>query len=266
MKIAIYSDLHVEMASPQVRGQEHLDADVIVLAGDIHSPGRLAPTWAKKAFSNKTVLFTPGNHEYYHGCIEEEDHCMRVVAAEVGINILQCDSLILDDVRFIGCTLWTDLELPVWCDETQSWEVDSILAQMKLLNSMNDFRLIWTRRGQFKPVDMLQLHLEHRQWLEKELAKPFNGKTIVITHHAPHSGSVPQRYQASWLSPGFASQLPSHLFDKVNLWVHGHTHDSFDYQIGSCRVVCNPRGYPRSKNPNGFENIKWCHLGHQIEI
>lgn len=46
------------------------------------------------------------------------------------------------------------------------------------------------------------------------------------------------------------NDLPAALFEGVDLWVHGHTHDSVDDTVerpggGLCRVVCNPRGYPR---------------------
>ena len=29
---------------------------------------------------------------------------------------------------------------------------------------------------------------------------------------------------------------------RAQLWIHGHTHDSFDYVVNGTRVVCNPRG------------------------
>lgn len=82
-----------------------------------------------------------------------------------------------------------------------------------------------------------------RQWLEQQLAAPFHGPTVVITHHALHAQSIAPLYAADWATCGFASQLPDSFFAVPVVWVHGHTHTRFDYRVGQCRVVCDPRGY-----------------------
>jgi hypothetical protein len=96
----------------------------------------------------------------------------------------------------------------------------------------------------------VQWHRSARQWLLAALAEPWAGRTVVVTHHAPHRGSLAACFERSGLSPAFVNDLPAACFDGVALWVHGHTHDSFDYLVprpggGTCRVVCNPRGYVR---------------------
>ena len=86
-----------------------------------------------------------------------------------------------------------------------------------------------------------------------QLGKPFAGATVVVTHHAPHRSSIARRFEDDWLSGCFASELPDEFFEVPSLWVHGYTHDSADYTVGNCRVICNPRGYPL-RMTRGFEN------------
>ncbi len=93
------------------------------------------------------------------------------------------------------------------------------------------------------PMDTLLIHRRQRGWLRRKLSEPFDGPTVVITHHAPHRGSLALRYAQDWVSGAFVSELPDAFFEFPVLWVHGHTHQSFDYHAGRCRVVSNPRGY-----------------------
>ena len=93
------------------------------------------------------------------------------------------------------------------------------------------------------PEDLLSEHQADCQWLEQQLAAPFDGPTVVVTHHAPHPLSIAPRFASDWATSGFASALPDSFFEIPVLWIHGHTHSRFDYQVGNCQVVCNPRGY-----------------------
>ena len=100
--------------------------------------------------------------------------------------------------------------------------------------------------SRFTPPQAQALHREAVAWLASKLAKPHDGKTVVVTHHLPSMQSVAERFKASPLSAAFASNL-DHLVERADLWIHGHTHDNFDYRLGKCRVVCNPRGYVRER-------------------
>jgi len=106
---------------------------------------------------------------------------------------------------------------------------------------------------QLAPSDTLALHNAERAWLAARLSAPFAGVTVVVTHHAPCSGSVASMWASDWLTPAFVSELPDAFFDVPALWIHGHTHTSFDYRRGRARILCNPRGYVRrdgsSENP-----------------
>jgi hypothetical protein len=43
----------------------------------------------------------------------------------------------------------------------------------------------------------------------------------------------------------YSSDLSEFILDRpqIKVWTHGHTHDKYDYMVGSTRVICNPRGY-----------------------
>ncbi len=151
--------------------------------------------------------------------------------------------MVIAGVRFLGSTLWTDFNL--FGEELKK----SAMAEGKLY--LNDFRLIRERFRTFSPARSAQLHKTSRAWLTKKLQQPFPGKTVVITHHLPSARSVAERYQSSLTSACFASHLDE-LMGTSALWIHGHTHDSFDYVLHGTRVVCNPRGYCR--NPANPEN------------
>jgi len=109
---------------------------------------------------------------------------------------------------------------------------------------MTDFFIIQNNGQRFTPEDAIRLHAASREWLSAMLAEPFAGKTVVVTHHAPSSQSVHPRYANDLLTPAFASNLENLMDgDRPTLWVHGHMHDAFDYEVYGTRVVCNPRGY-----------------------
>ncbi|MEA2078417.1 MAG: metallophosphoesterase family protein [Pseudomonadota bacterium] len=230
MKLHILSDLHIEFADfvPPAT-----DADVIVLAGDI-GVGLEGLYWAESCFPDQPVIYVPGNHEYYHHDItltDELKHC-----APQHIHVLNDDPLEIDGVRFLGSVLWTDFAL--------FGEVDRSFSMQRAGRGMNDFALIQCNGAPFTPDDALGLHAASRDWLAESLADPFDGKTVVVTHHAPSARSVAPRYARNHLSPAFASNLePLMDAERALLWIHGHIHDPCDYEIHGTRVVCNPRGY-----------------------
>lgn len=252
MKLLILSDLHLEFEP--FEPPQKLDFDVVILAGDIHSPGRHAVEWARERFADTSVIYVPGNHEYYDSRIDLALADTRAAAQGGWVHLLDCDEVVIGCVRFLGCTLWTDFELAIETPEGR--RRDAGLAMRRATNLMNDYNLIRTadelaepdtwrsRQGRrLKAEDTLRFHQGQRAWLSEKLAKPFAGPTVVVTHHPPHRGSLAKRYAEDWVSGAFVNELPETFFDIPVLWVHGHTHQSFDYRVRSCRVVCNPRGY-----------------------
>jgi len=265
MKLLILSDLHAEFSAFELAAG--LDYDLAILAGDILGPGRLVARWLRdpRRLGDKPALHFAGNHEYYEGVLEPEAAEMRRQARLHGVHFLDCDELVAGGVRFLGCTLWTDfqvrIEAPGLPGEPAALFSDARRAMMESSRYVADCHAIrlddvydsdWRRSRLLTPMDTLRIHRRHRAWLRKKLKEPFAGPTVVVTHHAPHRQSLVPRYAQHWSSGAFVNELPLDLFEVPVLWVHGHTHDSFDYRVGGCRVLSNPRGY---KDRHGqFEN------------
>lgn len=252
MKLLILSDLHLEFAP--FDPAPDLAFDIVILAGDIHSPAKRAIQWAVKRFPEKPVVYVPGNHEYYDGRLDITLSEARGEAESSNVHLLDGDELVIDGVRFLGATLWTDFELAIATPEGPVSDVDR--AMRMATNLLNDYALIRTvdesaeldtwhdKKGRkLQADDTLRIHQTQRAWLHERLSEPFAGPTVVVTHHAPHRGSLAQRYADDWASGAFVTDLPEAFFNVPVLWVHGHTHQQFDYKVGDCRVVCNPRGY-----------------------
>ena len=209
-------------------------ADLLVLAGDIGSG-----TQAIDFFQDwpVPVLLLAGNHEFYGHSIEQMRIDLHRAAQGTSITFLDNDVVDFGGVRFLGTTLWTDYRLEL--NRTQH----QLMEQAEL--SINDHRRIACQEGRFTAAKALAEHELARGWLESELNWPYDGKTVVISHHGPHPLSVHPRYAGDPVNAAFVSDL-SELLPKADLWLHGHVHDSFDYTVGSCRVVANPLGYPRN--------------------
>jgi hypothetical protein len=147
--------------------------------------------------------------------------------------------------RFLGSTLWTAFDFELAGTPME-------LAMEYARRSMPDYRIIRRETGAaLTPRDTQATHFAHVRWLTNKLAEPFNGPTVVVTHHLPHRNSVHPKYAASPLNPAFATHLPHLVRPPVVLWIHGHTHESADYRVEGTRIVCNPRGYlPEAPNEN----------------
>lgn len=250
VKLLILSDLHNEArsSSPMLKVERiETEADVVVLAGDIHE-GVQAPMWARQAFPDKEIVLVAGNHEFYGRYWNRNLRKIREKSAELGIHFLENEAVELFGIRFLGCTLWTD-----YCLYGKERRRESMNAAHTL---MTDFRLIkldrkpgenqdWREFRVVKLVPQLTLrrHVQSTDWLDQQLAVGDPEKTVVVTHHAPLGQSIPEHFQGDQLSPAYASNL-ERLLDRSKLWIHGHIHDSMDYQVGMTRVICNPRGYP----------------------
>jgi predicted phosphodiesterase len=246
MKFALYSDLHLKLPSEPWQPPT-LDVDAVILAGDI---GRQTHgiAWAADAFRrapvSPEVLYVAGNHEYYGadlGLADELDSWERR-----GVRFLERRSAQVAGVRILGCTLWSAFDL----------YGDAETAMADAEQRIRDYAVIRTRDGALLSAhDTLNLHRESVAWLDAELAKPFAGKTVVVTHFAPHPGCVAEQHQGSEVSPYFVSDLCG-LMEKhrIDIWCHGHTHTNVDFiAANGCRVVSNQRGYPNEITTSGFK-------------
>lgn len=260
MKIQLASDLHLDFLQKDWPGERIIapvpDADVLVLAGDIAEGAeafRLLAEWPSHPV-RVPIVMVGGNHEFYGHVYAPMLEKMRDEATINNIHFLENESVVIGETRFLGCMLWTDYKLRAHLPQAQ---------QMAFAErSLNDHRLIRMGRQIFTARDALDRHMESRAWLGEELAKPWTGKTVVVTHHGPHPLSVHPRYAGDVLSAAFVSDLSDILLSEhaPDLWLHGHVHDSFEYTVGSTRVVTNPAGYVlnrrtvRSRDDFEFEN------------
>ena len=246
MRLNVLSDLHLSLGALAVPAN---DADVVVLAGDIARP-KEAIAWAS-GFA-KPVLYVPGNHEFYGGSIAGTVAELRRLSAGSNIHVLDDDEVAIEGVRFLGTTLWTDFLL-----FGEGEQRAAAMCEAKRL--MRDFSRIHLGGSPFTPEASAALFRRHAAWLESKLAEPYAGPTVVITHHAPSRKSIHPRFADSLMNACFVSDA-EHLIDgrRARLWIHGHTHDSFDYLVNGTRVVCNPRGYAKdgvNENPSFDPNL-----------
>ena len=236
MKLHVLSDLHLSQAGFEPPAT---DADVVVLAGDIARP-REAVAWASRF--RQPVLYVAGNHEFYGASLAGTRKLLHELCAGTRMHFLDDEEVTIAGVRFLGSTLWTDFDLL----GPGAARASGIAAATAFMRDFQRIRLDDGDDTLLTPEHWMELHGRHSGWLQQRLAQAHAGPTVVITHHAPSPRSIHPRFAGSPVNASFVSNA-EHLLgrDRVQLWIHGHTHDSFDYQVAGTRVVCNPRGYVR---------------------
>ncbi|PTP13736.1 metallophosphoesterase [Vibrio sp. 10N.286.51.C3] len=237
MKLQYLSDLHLEVAVMDV---PITDADVVVLAGDIHSDGKKAVDWASKF--PQDVIYVIGNHEYYSGdtIIGLPDRLKAYSMKYENVHVLNNDSLIINDVAFHGCTLWTDFEL----------YGNAELAFYYARREISDYQVIRFDEVQaFTPALATELHKNSAAWLKGAIASSHSSKNVVITHHLPTPKAIQERFADSKLNPAFASDCHQLFQLDISTWIFGHNHCCQQFEIKGIDFVSNQRGY------YGYENI-----------
>lgn len=241
MRLYIASDVHLEFGEPWEPAD--LDYDVLVLAGDIHLGAKGFTRF--RGWMGRWMVYVAGNHEFYGQNLPatiRELHSKSAEGERVGSFFLEKSSTVIDGVRFLGTTLWTDFKL-FGVDRR-----DEAMAYAE--RTMDDYRkIIAIKDGPTKvmlaPQDTLRFHERAVEWLARELAKPHPGPTVVVTHHAPSMQSIAPKFRADLVTAAFASNLEAMIEEhQPAVWIHGHSHVACDYHIGATRVVANPRGYP----------------------
>lgn len=272
MKIWLLSDLHQEfMRDPAAAANPHTvfapaihapdDFDVVVLAGDVNVPLTASLRWIADRFAGLPVVACAGNHDFYSNpdapfTMNEMRARGRDLAGELGIHLLDDSAVTIDGVRFAGGTLWTDFMSVGYGD------LRAKIAEASGRFGMTDYRAIKRestmhpgKRKRLRPEDTIAAHRDTRTFLESELARPHDGATVVVTHHAPHPRSLDGRHggRLDWCYSSDLSLLMEQT--ATDLWLHGHIHHAVDYRIGGTRVMSNPRGYAfdPSERDNGFD-------------
>lgn len=264
MKIALASDLHLEFGDVNITNDE--DAEVLLLSGDIfvaqdlhdHPPpdtpydqeilkilgSRQLKAKLYRDFLSRVsnefshVIYIAGNHEFYHGKFYGSLDVLENECAKFSnVYFLENQTKKINDISFIGCTLWTDMNK------------GDPLTLHSISNIMNDFRIIRNDKlgyTSLRPAHVMSRHRKSVDYIRAVIADNFEEKFVVVGHHAPSSLSIHDEYKKDTITNGsYYSDLSEFILDhpQIKLWTHGHTHHPFDYTIGECRIVCNPRGY-----------------------
>ncbi|WP_150048542.1 MULTISPECIES: metallophosphoesterase [Methylomonas] len=235
MRINYFSDVHLEFGGQALPDN---DADIVVAAGDI---GVLAQGVAWLKAINKPVVYVAGNHEFYGDEYHAVYAMLRAECAGSNIHFLEKDCFLFKGYRFLGCTLWSDL----FIEGPEKAEA--------LERTLNDFRKIRFGDSGFGPEQFSALHHDAKNWLQQQLAQPFVGRTIVVTHHAPT--------EWSWIETPNSLKKIAYCNDlkplfheyEIAAWFHGHVHNLGDYRIADARILSNTRGYVGRRTVANFD-------------
>ena len=278
MKIKLVSDLHLEFSDINITNDDNCDVLIlggdIMIAQDLHDHPEPNNTADQAAIANGTglgrrqqaaqrfrdflkrcsfqfphVIYIAGNHEFYNGKFYAGiDYLREECAKYPNVYFLECDTKVIDDVTFIGGTLWTDMNK------------GDPLTMHAIEGMMNDFRIIKNDKRNYASMsarDVVGRHARTLAYFRSVLAEQHNKKFVVVGHHSPSFQSAHEMYKHDTLmNGGYHSDLSEFILDhpQIKLWTHGHTHHPFDYMIGETRVVCNPRGY---ENDGYSEDTGW---------
>ena len=258
MKINVISDLHLDFADLTLPG-----GDVLILSGDICEARRLKKDMYNKdmvLFEHEDKLQRPdryyrfleeecskyrevvmvmGNHEHY-GFNYQKTYAHIAANLPNNVTLLENQTHTIDDVIFIGATLWTDMNK---ADPLTMYHMQSAMNDYRQVTMFNEVKNVYHR---LTPEKTVEDHFKSKQFIAETVANKFDQKFVVVTHHAPSKASIKPQYAGDTLMNGaYSSDLSDFILEnpQIKLWTHGHTHDVFDYMIGSTRVVCNPRGY-----------------------
>lgn len=237
MKIQVLSDLHLEFDKLDL---PKVDADVVVLAGDIDL-GLAGLEWAKTQFDDTPVVYVLGNHEYYHHGIPQLARDLKEAARGSTVHVLENEAVAIDGVTFLGCTLWASFELFGHVPEAtaRAAEVVNDYRYIKLIGDGDDARY----HLKFQPLDAYFMHRKSLEWLEKAIPGILPNPAVIVTHHVPTLQAIPPEQRSRPTLPAHVSPLDAFIAQcGARLWIHGHSHSSFDGTFGATRVVCNPRG------------------------
>jgi predicted phosphodiesterase len=277
VKIAVASDLHLEFGDLEISNDS--GADVLVLSGDIlvakditqrdpygvmgseYRSNRYHDFMQRCSAQFPHVIYVMGNHEHYNGDFAKtEKHLKDVLGYLKNVYVLEKEIKVIDDVTFIGGTLWTDMNngdsltlyhMKAMMNDFRCVENSNRVVNYKAYEQINgvDNRekpIFKTRTARFSPEDAFEEHAKFKGYIQQIIEGKFDQKFVVCGHHSPSKQSTHALYaDDTIMNGGYSSDMNEFIQDhpQIRLWTHGHTHHPFDYMIGETRVLCNPRGY-----------------------
>lgn len=270
MKVQLFSDLHYEFFKRDQNTYGGIvvkpEVDVVLLMGDIDNGEFIMQRLHDICYKwGKQIIYVPGNHEFYNQemfyVLEKFNHEISGVHILTGIEGYGKKEVIIDNVRFLGGTLWTDFTL-----YKNSKRIPSVSQALEIgQHTINDFQKIQYKGKLFTPEDSVDLHNQTLKLINQQLQIPFSGKNVLLSHHGMHNNCIHPRFRAdsrylnsvnllpgenqSWMmNPAFASHLPQ-VLENFDFAFHGHTHSRIDFVCDNAKrtqVRANPRGYPLS--------------------
>lgn len=250
MKAQVFSDLHLDVLPIKpISIADEIDA--VIVPGDVCEG-------ALRAFEHLLrivpmtipILMVLGNHEYYRRFVPDELALARAQAPRFNVHLLENDTVVVNGVRFVGATLWTDYR--IFGDANLTRAMSACAA------GMNDHRRIGWQKDpwlRFRPQEAALLHHRSRTYIESVLATSFDGSTVILSHHAVHINSILPKYQTDPVTAAYVSDMSATIEKhQPALWVHGHAHNSCDYRVGKTRIICNAHGYG-GENPTFDGNL-----------
>jgi predicted phosphodiesterase len=256
------SDIHLEFGPIEIKNTE--GADVLILSGDIcvaadvlhkdnlnNKSRKIHDFFEMCSKEFKNVIYIVGNHEHYNGDFQRTiPHLKQFLGHLDNLHILDKEIVTIDDVTFIGGTLWTDMnkEDGITLYHMSSMMNDFIkVSNGKIQNGIQaEDDKPYYRIKRLTPEDVVVDHKSMLEYIRIIVEGKQDQKFVVVGHHAPSKLSTKPKYQDDYImNGGYSSDLSEFILDhpQIKMWTHGHTHDTFDYMIGSTKVVCNPRGY-----------------------
>lgn len=237
-KLRIMSDLHLEFGEMEVPVLPDDRDTILILAGDIHVRDNAINFIAEMCTRFYEVIYVLGNHEFYYGEVANIRNWWANEARYYhNLQVLDPGVYEFNGLRIIGATLWTDT------------------LNTGMENLLNDYGCITYGGTTLEVQDTYNMHERDTDFIRKILYQPYNGRTVVVTHHAPIPECVVPRYVGTLLNQCFHANLNELVaLNDIDLWVHGHMHDTIDFTYGGTRIYCNPRGYKGHELNTGFRN------------
>jgi predicted phosphodiesterase len=244
-KIQFCSDLHLEFDHTIII--PNAGADVLVLAGDICMAKYIEDDidfFEQVSKDFKDIIYVMGNHEHYRYLYNDVvSDVKKALEAYPNIHVLNNESIVINGVKFIGSTLWTDMNKG---DPMTLYNIRHMMSDYQIIKYRDNLGNYYTLR----PENTYAAHQEAVHFIEEELNID-DMPVVVVTHHSPSLLSIHSKYKDEKIMNGGYSSDLSHMFNSnLKLWIHGHTHHPFDYMVMDTRVVCNPHGYPNEHDVN----------------